>query len=94
MTIGQYLLLAAIVYPATFLLCYQCIYKPAKRKISERYSVRSKALEFDTETVSGELYRVEERQVLVIPTECELGVSVVKIKRVAGALVINTTDKV
>lgn len=93
MTIGQYLLLAAILYPATGYLCYLFIYKPAKRKITERYSVRSKAMESDTETFSGELYRIEGRQVLVIPTECELGVSAVRIKRVAGVLTINPTDK-
>ena len=93
MTIGQYLLLAAIVYPATFLLCYQFIYKPAKRKINERYSVRSKALESDIESVSGELYRVEGRQVLVILTECELSVSRINIRRKSGALVVYPRDR-
>jgi len=91
MTIGQYFLLAAIVYPVTGYLCYLFIYKPAKRKINARYSVKPEATE--TESVMGSLNRVEGRQVLVIPTECELSVSMVKIKRVAGGLIIYPTDK-
>ncbi len=89
MTVGQYLILAAIAYPATFLLCYQFIYKPAKRKLNERLSVQYN----DTDSISSMLYRVEEKQVLVIPTEYELSVSGVKIKRMAEGLIIYPAEK-
>lgn len=90
MTVGQYLILAAIVYPATFLLGYQFLYKPAKRKLNKRLSVKSK----DTDYISSMLYRVEEKQVLVIPTECELSVTEVKIKRIAEGLIIYPADEI
>lgn len=94
MTIGQYLLLAAVAYPATGLLCYVFIYKPAKRKINGRYSsMESEELDPDTEFVTGKLYRVEGRQVLVIPSECELSVSRINIRRKSGALVIYPRDR-
>lgn len=91
MTIGQYFLLAAIVYPVTGYLCYLFIYKPAKRKIYSQYSVKPEAPE--TESVTYSLNQVEGRQVLVIPTECELSVSKVKIKRVADGMIIYPTDQ-
>lgn len=94
MTIGQYLLLAGAGYAATGYLCYLFIYKPAKRRISEQYSsLQSEELEPDTESVSGRLYRVEGRQVLVVPAECELSVSRVKIRRHSEALVIYPRNK-
>lgn len=94
MTIGQYLLLAGAGYAATGYLCYLFIYKPAKRKISEQYSsLQSEELEPDTESVSGRLYRVEGLQVLVVPAECELSISRIKIRRQSGALVIYPRDK-
>lgn len=89
MTVGQYLLLAAVGYVATGFLCYLFIYKPAKSKINERYfSADSEELEPDTEFIAGRLYRVEGHQVLVVPAECELSVSRVKIRRHSGALII------
>ncbi|KKO45775.1 hypothetical protein WG68_08650 [Arsukibacterium ikkense] len=94
MTIGQYLLLAAVGYAATGYLCYRFIFKPAKRKIYERYSPEeSEILEPDTEFAPGRLYRVEGRQVMIVPTECELSVSRVKIRRVSEALVIYPRDR-
>jgi virulence-associated protein VagC len=50
-------------------------------------------LESDTECVPGRLYRIEGRQVMVIPAECELNVSRVKILRVSEALIIYPRDK-
>lgn len=91
MTIGQYLLLAAIFYPVTGYLCYWFIYKPAKRKIEARYSTKADALE--TEFVISTLTQVEGGQVLAIPTECELSASKVKIKRIAGGLIVYPTEK-
>lgn len=93
MTIGQYLLLAAVTYPSVGFCCYYFIYKPAKRKMTERYSaVESEDQKPDTEYYTGKLYRLEGRQVLVIPAECELSVSRIKVRRLPEALVIYPRD--
>lgn len=92
MNIGQYLLLAAIGYLVTGYLCYLFIFKSAKRRIYERYSSEEQD-ESDSEFITGRLYRVEGRQILVVPAECELSVSRVKIRRQSGALVIYPRDQ-
>lgn len=43
--------------------------------------------------MTGSVNWVEGRQVLVIPTECELSVSKVKIKRVADGMIIYPVDQ-
>lgn len=91
MSIGEYLIFATLGMGATFALSYHFIVKPRLYEIKE--SFYSAELEPDTEYVPGRLYRIEGRQVLVVPAECELTLSRVKIRRVAGALVIYPRDK-
>lgn len=91
MTVPQYLLIAAIFYTITGFFCYYFIYKPAKRKLLASVS-KAQPLT-DTESYRSELHEVEGRQVLVVPAECELGVSRVSMKRLSGGLVIYPSDK-
>ena len=92
MSVGLYLLLATSGMILTAYLSYFFIVKPGMRKIHARIDSLEPP-ETDTAFFTGRLYRVEGRQVLVVPTECALSVSNVKIRRLAGALVIYPRDK-
>lgn len=76
---------------ATFALSYHFIVKPRMYQI--KASISDTELEPDTDFVTGRLYRVEGRQVLIVPAVCELSVSRVKIRRQSGALVIYPRDQ-
>lgn len=58
MTIGQYLLLAAVTYTTAGLCCYFFMYKPALRKIYDS-TYSAEPPETDTAFFTGRLYRIE-----------------------------------
>lgn len=87
MSVGLYFLLATSCMILTGYLSFLFIVKPRMRKIYARIDSEEPP-ETDTEFFSGELYRVEGRQVLIIPEGCELSVSSIKIRRHSGALII------
>lgn len=87
MSVGVYFLLAISCMILTGYLSYLFIVKPRMRKIYARIHSEEPP-ETDTEFFTGDLYRVEGRQVLIIPKDCELRVSSVKVRRHSGALVI------
>lgn len=90
MTVAQYFLLGAIGFIVTFYIGYLTMIKPA---LSNYRASDDDEPEADTDSLPCRLYRVEGRQVLVLPDECEFSISKVMVRRVSGAVVLYPASK-
>lgn len=84
MTIGQYLLLSLLTFSFTIAIGYYLLIAPRLRKNTASPDLT----DTDTDYHTAQLYRVEGRQILVIPRECELDFNNIKLRRVSGVLMV------
>jgi len=84
-TLGQYLLFSLLGLVITVTISYYFIIVPGMRRIQ---ASQHEVTDTDTDYHSAQLYRVEGRQILVIPRECELAFRNIKLRRQSGILLI------